>query len=32
MRSWNKDAEPRFDAKGRLTIWTPEPKKLVLAS
>lgn len=23
MRSWNKDAAPRFDDKGRLTIWTP---------
>lgn len=32
MRSWNKDAEPRFDDKGRLAIWTPAPKKLVVAS
>lgn len=32
MHSWNKDAEPRFDDKGRLAIWTPEPQKLVLAS
>lgn len=23
MRSWSKDAEPRYDAQGRLTIWTP---------
>jgi hypothetical protein len=23
MRSWNKDASPKFDENGRLTIWTP---------
>jgi hypothetical protein len=32
MRSWNKDAEPRFDAQGRLTIWTPPPPKIQIAT
>lgn len=29
MRRWDKNAEPVFDAQGRLTVWEPKAKKEV---